>query len=52
MLTNEDIWRIALRQSAYDSNCAPEDFLATQNVPENTCLCRWLVIWFPTEPTS
>lgn len=32
MLTNEDIWRIALRQSAYDSNCAPEDFLATQNV--------------------
>jgi GNAT superfamily N-acetyltransferase len=32
MLTNEDIWRIALQQSAYDSNCAPEDFLATQNV--------------------
>ena len=32
MLTNEDVWRIALQQSAYDSNCAPEDFLATQNV--------------------
>lgn len=32
MLTNEDIWRIALRQSAYDCNCAPEDFLAGQNV--------------------
>ena len=32
MLTNEDILRIALQQSAYDSNCTPEDFLATQNV--------------------
>ena len=32
MMTNEDIWRIALQQSAYDSCCAPEDFLAAQNV--------------------
>ena len=32
MLTNEDIWRIALQQSAYDCGCAPEDFLAGQNV--------------------
>ncbi len=32
MLTNQDIWRIALQQSAYDSGCAPEDFLAAQNV--------------------
>ncbi len=32
MLTNQDIWAIALRQSAYDSNCAPEDFLKEQNV--------------------
>ena len=32
MLTNQDIWRIALQQSAYDSNCSPEDFLKTENV--------------------
>ena len=28
MLTNEEIWRIALNQSAIDYGCAPEDFLA------------------------
>ena len=32
MLTNEDIWKIALQQSAYDCNCSPEDFLSAQNV--------------------
>ena len=32
MMTNEDIWKIALQQSAYDSGCEPEDFLAEQNV--------------------
>ena len=32
MLTNQDIWRIALQQSAYDCNCEPEDFLKTENV--------------------
>ena len=32
MLTNEEIWRIALQQSAYDCNCVPKDFLAGQNV--------------------
>ena len=32
MLTNQDIKRIALQQSAYDSNCSPEDFLKTENV--------------------
>ena len=32
MLTNEEIWRIAMEQSAYDINCAPEDFLAAENV--------------------
>ncbi len=32
MLTNQDIWEIALQQSAYDCNCSPEDFLAEQNV--------------------
>ena len=32
MLNNQDIWRIAMQQSAYDCNCVPEDFLAEQNV--------------------
>ena len=32
MLTNQDIQRIALQQSAYDSNCSPEDFLKSENV--------------------
>ena len=32
MLTNQDIRRIALQQSAYDSNCFPEDFLKPENV--------------------
>jgi len=32
MLTNQEIWEIALQQSAYDCNCAPEDFLRRENV--------------------
>lgn len=32
MLTNQDIWEIALQQSAYDCNCSPKDFLGEQNV--------------------
>ena len=32
MMTNEDIWKIALQQSAYDSGCQPEDFLKEENV--------------------
>ena len=32
MLTNDDILRAAMRQSAYDSACAPEDFLRAENV--------------------
>lgn len=32
MLSNEEIMQIALQQSAYDCNCAPEDFLSTKNV--------------------
>ena len=32
MLANQDLWRIALQQSAYDCNCAPKDFLVEQNV--------------------
>ena len=32
MLTNQDVWNIALQQSAYDSGCSPEDFLRAENV--------------------
>lgn len=31
-MTNKEILRIALQQSAYDSNCTPEDFLKEENV--------------------
>ncbi|MBQ7336590.1 MAG: GNAT family N-acetyltransferase [Clostridia bacterium] len=31
-MTNEEIMQIALRQSAYDCNCAPQDFLRNENV--------------------
>ncbi len=31
-MTNQKIWEIALQQSAYDCNCAPEDFLKTENL--------------------
>lgn len=31
-MTNEDILKIALQQSAYDMGCAPEDFLGERNV--------------------
>lgn len=31
-MTNEEIMRTALEQSAIDCNCAPEDFLRTENV--------------------
>lgn len=31
-MTNEDILKIALQQSAYDCNCRAEDFLKTENV--------------------
>ncbi len=32
MLTNQDILRIAMEQSAYDMNCRPEDFRKAENV--------------------
>lgn len=32
MITNEKIWEIALRQSAYDCNCLPDDFLSCENI--------------------
>lgn len=31
-MTNQQIWQIALRQSAYDCNCAPEDFLTDRHI--------------------
>ncbi len=31
-MTNEEIWRIALAQSAVDCNCEPGDFLRAENV--------------------
>ena len=31
-MTNEQIWKIALEQSAYDCNCRPEDFLSDTHV--------------------
>ena len=31
-MTNQEIWQIALKQSAYDSNCVPEDFMKTENI--------------------
>ena len=34
MMTNEDIWKIALQQSAYDSGCQPEDFRKTEHHSE------------------
>jgi GNAT superfamily N-acetyltransferase len=31
-LTNQDVLAIAMQQSAYDGNCAPEDFCKSENV--------------------
>lgn len=31
-MTNRDIWKVALAQSAVDCNCRPEDFLRAENV--------------------
>ncbi len=31
-MTNKEIWNIARQQSAYDCNCAPEDFLSERNI--------------------
>lgn len=31
MITNEQIWQIALKQSAYDCGCDPEDFVSGEN---------------------
>ena len=36
-MTNQDILRIALQQSAYDCNCRPEDFLKSENVITIIC---------------
>ena len=31
-MTNQDIWRTALQQSAYDCNCQSCDFMNSENV--------------------
>ena len=31
-MTNNEIWRIALQQSAYDCNCTPEDFFKDEHI--------------------
>jgi len=31
MMTNQEIFQIALQQSAYDCNCNAEDFLLSEN---------------------
>lgn len=31
-MTNQEIWQIALQQSAYDCGCAPEDFLKPESI--------------------
>lgn len=31
-MTNRQIWNIALKQSAWDCNCAPDDFLKNENI--------------------
>ena len=31
-MTNQEIWKIALQQSAYDFGCAPEDFVSGKNL--------------------
>lgn len=31
-MTNENVWRIALQQSAFDCNCKPEDFLKEESI--------------------
>ena len=36
-MTNEEIWKIALTQSAIDCNCQPEDFLRAENIITNSC---------------
>ena len=31
-MTNQEILEIALQQSAYECNCAPEDFISHKNI--------------------
>lgn len=36
-MTNQEIWSIARQQSAWDLNCAPEDFIKEENVIVRSC---------------
>ena len=57
-MTNEEILRIAMEQSAVDANCLAEDFVKTENKivyskerPDGGIWnCRLHVILFPTGP--
>ena len=56
MLTNEEIWRIALNQSAIDYGCDPEDFLAEQGKvtisKANPAARKYLPLPFDLDMTS
>ena len=55
-LTNKDILNIAMRQSAIDSGCSPEDFLREENVVVLSCphteARRYLKLPFSCDLTS
>ena len=56
MLTNKEIWKIALAQSAVDYGCAPEDFLGAQGKVvisrENPEARKYLPLPFAFDMTS
>ncbi|MBE6922306.1 MAG: GNAT family N-acetyltransferase [Ruminococcaceae bacterium] len=56
MLTNEEIWRIALNQSAIDYGCDPEDFLAERGKvtisKANPAARKYLPLPFDLDMTS
>ena len=56
MLTNEQIWRIALHQSAIDYGCAPEDFLGERGTitrsRKNPRARKYLPLPFKLDMTS
>ena len=55
-MTNKEIMEIALRQSAYDCNCDPKDFLKTENVvtlsAENKNARKYLSLPFACDMVS
>ncbi|MBP3489932.1 MAG: GNAT family N-acetyltransferase [Roseburia sp.] len=55
-MTNQEVYQIALQQSAYDCSCAPEDFLQERNVivesKEDTRARRYLTLPFDCQLVS